>query len=100
MYPAAEVTGIDLSPIQPVWVPPNVNFLVDDVESVWLHPPNHFDYIHSRHNSPSFRNWPKLMQQAFKHLRPGGFIEIQDFIYYPQCQDDTMPADWYVPVFP
>ncbi|KAK1540916.1 methyltransferase domain-containing protein [Colletotrichum paranaense] len=32
-FPNAEVTGIDLSPIQPSWVPPNVNFEVDDVES-------------------------------------------------------------------
>ncbi|UQC81420.1 methyltransferase domain-containing protein [Colletotrichum lupini] len=32
-FPNAEVTGIDLSPIQPSWVPPNVKFEVDDVES-------------------------------------------------------------------
>jgi hypothetical protein len=23
-YPSAEITGLDLSPIQPTWVPPNV----------------------------------------------------------------------------
>ncbi|KAI3528301.1 methyltransferase [Colletotrichum filicis] len=32
-FPNAEVTGIDLSPIQPSWVPPNVKVEVDDVES-------------------------------------------------------------------
>jgi hypothetical protein len=31
-YPSAQVLGIDLSPIQPVWVPPNVKFMVDDAE--------------------------------------------------------------------
>ncbi len=35
-YPGEpEVTGIDLSPIQPTWVPPNVRFYVDDAESEW-----------------------------------------------------------------
>lgn len=28
MYPSAEVIGVDLSPIQPSWVPPNVRFEV------------------------------------------------------------------------
>ena len=32
-YPEAEVTGIDLSPMQPNWVPPNVKFMVDDAEA-------------------------------------------------------------------
>lgn len=31
-YPEATVVGVDLSPIQPTWVPPNVKFLVDDLE--------------------------------------------------------------------
>ncbi|KAK1855538.1 methyltransferase domain-containing protein [Colletotrichum chrysophilum] len=35
-YPGAEVTGADLSPIQPDWIPPNVRFIVDDVEDEWL----------------------------------------------------------------
>lgn len=28
--------GVDLSPIQPGWVPPNVDFLMDDCEKDWL----------------------------------------------------------------
>jgi hypothetical protein len=35
-YPNANILS-DLSPIQPIWVPPNVRFMVDDVESPWLH---------------------------------------------------------------
>ena len=31
-YPQSHVTGIDLSHIQPEWVPPNVEFQVDDLE--------------------------------------------------------------------
>ena len=34
-YPAATVTGIDLSPTQPHWVPANVRFEVDDFNDEW-----------------------------------------------------------------
>lgn len=47
-YPGAVVVGNDLSPIQPAWVPPNVDFFVDDYESDWLEKMNAYDFIHSR----------------------------------------------------
>lgn len=31
-FPSSNILGVDLSPIQPEWVPPNVRFMVDDVE--------------------------------------------------------------------
>lgn len=65
-YPSANVLGIDLSPIQPQWVPPNVRFMVDDVESPWLHPKNHFDYIHSRHTIMAIKDWDKLLKTSFE----------------------------------
>lgn len=34
VFSAANVLGVDLSPIQPEWVPPNVRFMVDDIEYV------------------------------------------------------------------
>lgn len=34
-YPAATVRGMDLSPTQPDWVPPNVKFEVDDFNDEW-----------------------------------------------------------------
>jgi hypothetical protein len=40
------VRGIDLSPIQPAWVPPNVDFLMDDCEKDWLD--NDCDFVHFR----------------------------------------------------
>ena len=47
-YPEALVTGVDLSPIQPNWVPPNVKFEIDDVEDTWTWPKDHFDLVHSQ----------------------------------------------------
>jgi hypothetical protein len=63
-FPSANVLGVDLSPIQPEWVPANVRFMVDDVESPWLHPKDHFDYIHSRHTVMAIRGWPELMRNC------------------------------------
>lgn len=65
-YPSANVLGIDLSPIQPDWVPSNVHFVVDDAESEWVHPPNYFDYIHTRHTVMGIKDWPKLYRTALE----------------------------------
>jgi 23S rRNA U2552 (ribose-2'-O)-methylase RlmE/FtsJ len=46
-FPSARVTGVDLSPIQPHWIPPNVDFIVDDIEDQWVHA-NDFDFAHFR----------------------------------------------------
>ena len=66
MYPSAEVIGVDLSPIQPRWVPPNLKFEVDDVEKEWLWAPDSFDFIHSRAMIGSIRNWQRYLEQAYK----------------------------------
>lgn len=34
-HPNATVTGVDLSPTQPDWIPPNVRFEVDDYTEEW-----------------------------------------------------------------
>ena len=34
-YPTASIIGIDLSPIQPSWVPSNVKFQIDDCTLEW-----------------------------------------------------------------
>lgn len=42
-YPSAKVTGVDLSPIQPPFVPPNCVFEIDDVTLPWTYAENQFD---------------------------------------------------------
>jgi hypothetical protein len=64
-YPSASILGVDLSPIQPLWMPPNVRFMVDDVESPWLHGRDKFDYVHARHISVAIKNMPKLLERAY-----------------------------------
>lgn len=65
-YPSAKVTGLDLSPIQPVWVPPNVEFVVEDVEEdQWIHG-NDFDYIHFRATACVLKNPIQVVANAFE----------------------------------
>lgn len=67
-YPAAEVTGIDLSPIQSPWVPPNVKFLVDDAEAAWLYRHDSLDLVHLRNMSTAIKDWPALFAQAYRYM--------------------------------
>ncbi|KAL0936870.1 Trans-aconitate 2-methyltransferase 7 [Colletotrichum truncatum] len=101
-YPSAEVTGVDISPIQPGWVPPNCKFQIDDVEQPWTWPVNYFDFVHIRHLEASISDWPALYKQAYDHLKPGGYIEIKetDIQARSQLYGDDLPEDhifnrWY-----
>ncbi|KAL0943553.1 umta methyltransferase family protein [Colletotrichum truncatum] len=77
------IIGNDLSAIQPSWVPPNVKFEIDDVESRWVNTQK-YDYIFVRHMLGSISNWPKLVKNVFNNLNPGGWAEFQDIdvLYY------------------
>ncbi|KAK5657918.1 hypothetical protein OQA88_2467 [Cercophora sp. LCS_1] len=92
-YPEADVLGIDLSPIQPNKIPHNLRFMVNDAESKWFHRPNTFNYIHIRHMTSSIKDWPRLLSQAYKALKPGGWVEIQDLRFVLKCDDGTLEPD-------
>ncbi|RMJ22774.1 Methyltransferase [Aspergillus sp. HF37] len=86
-YPGATVIGTDLSPIQPGWVPPNCFFEVDDFESDWGFS-RPFNFIHGRTLAGSVRDGPRLCQQAYSNLQPGGWFELADFLGDEFFSDD------------
>ncbi|KAH8700502.1 UMTA methyltransferase family protein [Talaromyces proteolyticus] len=92
-FPEAHVIGNDISPIQPQWVPPNLEFLVDDFEKDWLDKPSSFDFIHARDLSGSVTDWPRLFRQAFVRLRPGGYFEVQESAQWVWSPDGTVKDD-------
>jgi SAM-dependent methyltransferase len=94
--PMATVIGTDLSPIQPPWVPPNLQFYIDDAESEWLFRDfEKFDFIHGRALCGGIADWPAFYAQAFKSLKPGGWIEMQDHECWINSDDDSMSrAPW------
>ncbi|CAG8972001.1 hypothetical protein HYALB_00008286 [Hymenoscyphus albidus] len=85
-YPEAHIIGSDLSPIQPGWIPPNLEFEVDDLEDTWRHKP--FSYIHIRSLAGSIKDWPRLLSQALTHLEPGGYLEVVEFEVLLRIQNE------------
>ncbi|KAH7068566.1 S-adenosyl-L-methionine-dependent methyltransferase [Paraphoma chrysanthemicola] len=94
-YPSATVTGVDLSPIQPEWVPPNCHFEIDDVSLEWTFPPNHFDFIHIRELFGCIPDWDFFFQQAYTHTKPGGWVEIVEHSVQPIADDESMGPDHF-----
>jgi SAM-dependent methyltransferase len=91
-HPDAEIIGVDLSPIQPLFVPPNCQFEVDDLEKEWTWT-KPFDYIFSRMMVGSFADWNAYVQQAYDHLEPGGWIEMVDCLFPIDSDDGTLDDD-------
>lgn len=92
-FPTAQVIGIDVSPIQPAWVPPNCEFHIDNAELDWTWPANHFDFIHMRSLEASIADWPALYRRAFKHTAPNGCLEIVEFDIETRSQTTELPPD-------
>ncbi|KAL2215199.1 S-adenosyl-L-methionine-dependent methyltransferase [Thermoascus aurantiacus ATCC 26904] len=94
-YPSAQVIGTDLSPIQPQWVPPNCTFEIDDYEQEWLYT-KPFDFIHGRELNGFVADYDKLFSQAFKHLKSGGYFEMQsaEAFLYPNDEESRKKAKY------
>lgn len=83
------VIGNDLSPIQRRWVPPNCQFYVDDIESDWPYTSAEpFDYIHGRGLGGSVKDWRRLYRNVYDNLKPGGWMEIQEYEARIKSVDD------------
>ncbi|KAF4820974.1 Secondary metabolism regulator LAE1 [Colletotrichum siamense] len=88
IFDNAEVIGTDLSAIQSEWVPPNVKFEIDDVESPWIQDEK-FDYIFCRFMAASIADWPKLIENIYNNLNPGGWAEFHEMDPEIYSQDGT-----------
>jgi len=87
-FPHTEFLGNDLSPVQPTWVPPNVTFEVDDIESRWAFG-EPFDFVFSRALTCAVSDWPALVKQAYHNVKPGGWVEFQDHNIEWYAEDGT-----------
>ncbi|KAF4978632.1 hypothetical protein FZEAL_5035 [Fusarium zealandicum] len=88
-HPEAQVIGVDLSPIQPSFVPPNVEFFIDDIEESWSFS-EPFDYVHSRMMTFSIKSWPEYIENIYKNLTPGGYAEFLEIDLFGKSDDNTL----------
>ncbi|KAJ4186297.1 hypothetical protein NW759_016950 [Fusarium solani] len=91
-HPEADVIGVDLSRIQPSFVPTNISFFLDDLEDPWTFSQK-FDFVYGRMLTRSLRNWPKFIQQSYDNLNSGGWIELTDILLELESDDNTVPAN-------
>ncbi|KAK3366571.1 S-adenosyl-L-methionine-dependent methyltransferase [Podospora didyma] len=75
-FHSASVTGTDLSPIQPEWVPPNCSFELDNANLRWNFPDNEFDFVHVRGLTGSITDWEEFYRAAYRCIKPGGWIDV------------------------
>ncbi|OBT81149.1 hypothetical protein VE02_10056 [Pseudogymnoascus sp. 03VT05] len=103
-FPSAEVIGTDLSPTQPSFVPPNLHFELDDAQLDWTFNDGTFDYVHLRCLFGAISNWPKFYSDAFRTIKPGGWIEQVEINIQIVSDDGTVGEDhvltgWAKPFF-
>jgi len=91
-YSNSEVIGFDISPVQPSWVPPNLIFEVDDLEQEWLWRSCSFDLVHCRFMFMSVLDWPSMIEQAYRALKPGGYIELAELDLHPMPAFEGKPS--------
>ena len=77
--------------MQKEWLPTNVRFEIDDAEMEWTWPDNTFDYIHIRNLVGSIKDWDHLYEQAYRVLKPGGYIEHHDTSARWRCDNGFIP---------
>lgn len=82
-----------MSPIQPAWVPPNLEFVVDDFEKDWIYDENYFDFIHARTLAGSVKDWKWLIRKAYNHLKPNGYFEAVEIDVWAWSDDSTLKDD-------
>jgi hypothetical protein len=69
--------------------PPNCTFEVDDFEDEWLYQTG-FDFIHGRELEGCIADRDRLLKQAFKHIVPNGYIELQGVDARLESDDGTI----------
>lgn len=92
-HPSADVVGIDLSPIQPSFVPPNCHFEIEDCTSEWTYEEDAFDFVHLRCLFGSIADWPSLYREIYAHTKPGGWIQQLEMSIEFKSDDGTVGPD-------
>jgi hypothetical protein len=68
-------------------------FRYDDINLPWVYE-QPIDLVHSRICSGlAIRDWPKYLSESYRCLRPGGWVEAQEFYMEAKSDDDSFPPE-------
>jgi hypothetical protein len=57
--------------------PTNVRYIIDDFEKEWVD--TNLDLVFGRFLAGSVEDWPRLIQQSYNNLKPGGWAGFEDW---------------------
>ncbi|CAG8557938.1 6762_t:CDS:2 [Dentiscutata heterogama] len=80
-YPAVEIFGVDISPLQPTQIKPkNFTYVKANVLEGLPFEDNTFDYVYQRFMLYAYTkdDWPAVMNELVRVLKPGGFLELME----------------------
>ncbi|WAO97126.1 Hypothetical protein NCS54_01483600 [Fusarium falciforme] len=89
-HPDIEVTGTDLSPIGEEWVPPNLQFEIDDCSQHWNFDNSCFGFIHMRNLTGGIKDWPHVFGEAFRCTSPGGLVESHEESFILKSDNESI----------
>ena len=102
--PETQVIGVDLTPPENNFGLANLTFAKADIEQPWSFAPSPadaYDLMSLRVLVSAVQDWPSLLQQCFRYLKPGAWIEIPDIVIGTfsdtfSWQDESSPLmRWY-----
>ncbi|KAK1834032.1 methyltransferase domain-containing protein [Podospora conica] len=91
-FQQTQVIATDITPIMSInsVSNPNVTCLIEDAASTWSQPDNSVDYVHIRYLVGSIPDWDALFREAFRVLKPGGYVESLEPSPSFQSDDGTV----------
>ncbi|PTD07118.1 Secondary metabolism regulator laeA [Fusarium culmorum] len=90
LHPYCHVLGVDIDPVHPPYTKSNCTFKVMDITQDWDFPGGgNFDFIHIRQLG-DINDKQKMIQAAFDNLRPGGWVELTEWIAILQSPDHSL----------
>lgn len=66
---------------------------IDDCTKEWTFPEGSLDYVHIRFLTGCIADWEALMKQAYRCLKPGGYIESMEPSAHMRSDDNTIEPD-------
>ncbi|KAL8782580.1 MAG: hypothetical protein Q9213_005258 [Squamulea squamosa] len=97
-YPTAQVYGIDLSPVPSGPKPPNVEYVLGDICQLLNRDARlafeSMDFVFIRLLVLGMTDWPGFVRNMVALLRPGGWVEVQDFALEWYLHGSYRSGDW------